>query len=324
MIDISVIVPVFNAERYIDDCVKSVLNQTFTNWELVLVDDGSTDKSGEIIDNYAKKLDRITVIHQQNSGPGAARKEGGTQAKGKYIAFLDADDALPENALIDMFEASEKNNLDIVVTSARHIEQNKEEKIIENKISGQLSRVEYIASLLNADTSMGSVERLFKKTLFDSHTFDIPQTIRQNEDLIMNIHLAINAKQIAVFNNIIAYNYFRRANTLRNKLMTYDYWLQVFEIIEKILLENNLIDAVLSDFQHYKLRRVDEFTISRIYKTRKILAPNSLCKIKKTLKSIKNEKYNDWHKVLVHRVNIYYFLVFDKFILRKIKRIFTK
>jgi len=127
-----------------------------------------------------------------------------------------------------------------------------------------------------------------------------------------------------VFNDIVAYNHFHRANTLTQRPTTYDYWLQVFEIIEKILSENNLTNAVLSDLQYYKLRRIDEFTISRIYKTRKILTPNSLCKIKRTLKSIKNEKYNDWHKALVHRVNIYYFLVFDKFILSKIKRIFTK
>ena len=323
MIDISVIVPVFNAERYIDDCVKSVLNQTFTNWELVLVDDGSKDKSGEICNNYAKEIDRITVIHQQNSGPGAARKEGVTQAKGKYISFLDADDTLPENALTEMFEAAEKNNLDIVVTSTRQIEQNAK-KIIENKISGQVPKLQYVASLLNGDTFMGLHKHLFKHTLFESRTFDIPRTITQNEDLIMNILLATNAKQIAVFNNIIGYNYFHRANTLTQKLTTYDYWLQVFEIIEKILSENNLTDAVLSDLQYYQLRRIDEFTISRIYKTRKILTPNSLCKIKRTLKSIKNEKYNDWHKALVHRVNIYYFLVFDKFILSKIKRIFTK
>ena len=85
---ISVIVPVFNVEDYIERCIKSILNQTYNNLEIILVDDGSTDKSGEICDLYKEKDNRIKVIHNKNSGPSVARNCGLSIAKGKYIGLL--------------------------------------------------------------------------------------------------------------------------------------------------------------------------------------------------------------------------------------------
>ena len=89
---ISVIVPVYNAEKYLKKCLLSVINQTYKDWELILVDDGSTDKSPQIIDNIGKRDARIKVIHQKNAGPGVARNHGLEIAMGDYIVFLDSDD----------------------------------------------------------------------------------------------------------------------------------------------------------------------------------------------------------------------------------------
>lgn len=89
---ISVIIPVYNAEKYIVECVESILHQTYTNWELILVDDGSTDCSGQVCDDYAKKNENVYVIHQQNGGQTSARKAGVFIARGEYIAFVDSDD----------------------------------------------------------------------------------------------------------------------------------------------------------------------------------------------------------------------------------------
>ena len=90
--EISIIVPVYNVEKYLKRCIDSILNQSFTDFELILVDDGSTDNSGEIIDEYAIKDERIKVIHKENGGLSSARNVGIEYSKGNYIAFVDSDD----------------------------------------------------------------------------------------------------------------------------------------------------------------------------------------------------------------------------------------
>ena len=91
---ISVIIPVYNVENFLHDCLNSILKQTYTNLEIILVDDGSTDKSGEICDEFAKNDSRIKVLHQKNSGQAVARNNALNIASGEYIAFADSDDLI--------------------------------------------------------------------------------------------------------------------------------------------------------------------------------------------------------------------------------------
>lgn len=95
----SIIVPVYNAEKYLDRCIGSVVSQTNKNWELLLIDDGSSDKSWEIIEYYMKRDRRIKGIKQENSGAGVARNKGIDEAVGEYAVFLDSDDYITENYL---------------------------------------------------------------------------------------------------------------------------------------------------------------------------------------------------------------------------------
>ena len=100
---ISVIVPVYKAEKYLPQCIESILAQTFTDFELLLIDDGSPDRSGEICDEYVRKDHRIRVFHQQNRGVSAARNLGLEQAVGEYIAFVDSDDyVLPDYWIMEI------------------------------------------------------------------------------------------------------------------------------------------------------------------------------------------------------------------------------
>ncbi len=111
---ISVIIPVYNVEKYLKQCIDSVIGQTYRNIEIILVDDGSTDSSGTICDNYAVNDSRIRVIHQDNSGAGAARNTGLKEATGDYIAFVDSDDWLELDAFSYMLTIINKNKADIV------------------------------------------------------------------------------------------------------------------------------------------------------------------------------------------------------------------
>lgn len=96
---VSIIIPIYNAEKYVRNCVDSILRQTFTDFEIILVDDGSTDSSGRIVDELAVTDNRIKVIHQENGGPGKARNTGIENAKGTFVNFVDADDLLEEDLL---------------------------------------------------------------------------------------------------------------------------------------------------------------------------------------------------------------------------------
>ncbi len=114
---ISVVVPLYNEEDYIERCVDSILAQTYSNWELLLVDDGSTDRSPEICDAYAKKDDRIKVFHQENRGFSGSRNTGLKNATGTYLMFVDGDDDLKPRALEIAYENMEKYDLDLVIGS---------------------------------------------------------------------------------------------------------------------------------------------------------------------------------------------------------------
>lgn len=112
---ISIIVPVYNVENYIRECIDSILAQTISSFELILVDDGSKDESGKICDEYADTDDRIRVIHKENGGLSSARNRGLDEAKGDYICFVDSDDAVSADYLEKLYAAIKKGNADIVV-----------------------------------------------------------------------------------------------------------------------------------------------------------------------------------------------------------------
>ncbi len=112
--EISIIVPIYNVEEYLSDCLDSILSQTFQNYEVICVDDGSTDKCGQIADKYALKDKRITVIHQENKGVSCARNVGIEKAAGKYITFCDSDDYLHCDFLKIMHELITKHDVDMV------------------------------------------------------------------------------------------------------------------------------------------------------------------------------------------------------------------
>ena len=111
---ISIIVPVYNTEKYLDQCIQSVLVQTYTNWELLLINDGSTDLSGTICDQYATKDRRIRVFHKENGGVSSARNVGLDNARGKWIMFIDADDWVEPSMLKELRTVALDNNADYV------------------------------------------------------------------------------------------------------------------------------------------------------------------------------------------------------------------
>lgn len=115
---ISVIIPAYNVEKYIGECLDSIVNQTMADLEIICVDDGSSDSTPDIFNEYASKDDRIKVIQQENKGPSAARNTGLRNATGQYVYFMDSDDYLEADALKELYDISEKDSLDMVIFKA--------------------------------------------------------------------------------------------------------------------------------------------------------------------------------------------------------------
>lgn len=121
MTKISIIIPVYNSENFLDKCLNSIINQTFKDIEIICIDDGSTDKSLKILNNFAGKDNRITIINQKNSGPSAARNKGLEIAKGEYVGFVDSDDWVDLDFYEKLYNSAKKYDADIAVCGIKRL-----------------------------------------------------------------------------------------------------------------------------------------------------------------------------------------------------------
>ncbi|MEM1001221.1 MAG: glycosyltransferase family 2 protein [Bacteroidota bacterium] len=201
---VSVIVPIYRIEDYLPKCIDSLLNQSFSNFELILVDDGSPDDCPSICDAYAKKDTRVKVIHKQNGGLLSARKAGLEKAKGKYISYVDGDDWVDRYYLDVLLKLAEANSSDLVVTGHFREFDGKIETIKphytgifgETKIhSSILPKVIYNGRFCQHEVSTYVWNKLFKRDLLMKVLFDVPNEIIMGEDAaITYAYLALSKK----------------------------------------------------------------------------------------------------------------------------------
>lgn len=135
-VKVSIIVPVYNAEKTLGRCINSILRQTYAEWEMIIIDDGSTDLSGQLCEQYALQDSRITVIHQDNKGVSAARNVGIDVAKGIYLIFVDSDDEIISTFLADYIEVAEREKSDVVIGGYTEIENDGNKEIHFPTLSG--------------------------------------------------------------------------------------------------------------------------------------------------------------------------------------------
>ncbi len=195
---ISIIVPIYKVEPFLQECIDSILAQTFTDFELILVNDGSPDNCGAICDANAAKDSRIRVIHQENQGVTRARANGVAAAKGEFITFVDGDDTIPKHAFSTLI-APANPDVDIVLGTTRNFP-------IPPK--GELSADEYREACITAkNTHAAPWSKLFRRSLFNKEVFSTPRDIILGEDDIMNILLAYKVKGKVYSTHAIVYNY---------------------------------------------------------------------------------------------------------------------
>lgn len=209
---LSVIIPAYNVEKYIKRCINSVLSQDLKNIEIIVIDDGSKDKTSDICLEISKNNKNIIYKKVQNSGCSAARNLGISMAKGKYIAFLDSDDWVDLDMYINMVEEAEKNQADIVICGFKKLDENKN-LLSTVKIPKRNTKDEYIDCTTEWFSS--PCNKIYKRDLLEKNDIKFLLNIYTGEDMFFNFICFFYSKNIISLDEPY-YNYFMNQNSVSN------------------------------------------------------------------------------------------------------------
>lgn len=240
---ISVIIPVYNVEKYLHKCIDSVIGQTYANIEVILVDDGSTDFSGKICDEYALKDERIKVIHKQNGGQAIARNCALDIMTGDYIAFVDSDDYIEDDMLEVMLRTLREYDCDVVQCGVK----------FNNPLRGKIQEVRYCNEIETGNTDLliynyleNKVTNVIWNKLYRANVFkDIrfPE-VRCREDIYIMHEVLNKCKKFALIPECKYIQYIRNGSTERSALSD-----EKIEVTNRAI--NRLVDFVNTEFPHY-------------------------------------------------------------------------
>jgi len=249
---ISIIVPVYNVEKFLSQCIESIINQTYHNLEIILINDGSTDDSGKICDEYAMKDKRIKVIHQENSGVSNARNRGLDVASGEYIAFVDADDWIAEDMYEYMLKKAKKSNAEIVkcLQTIVYSNQNIQDNLIQNEILIDMKkdRTRMISQVIVNGKMPSFSLMLIKKDVIDNLRFDTELIIGEDLLFVMNLYLSVHSM---IWCDKYFYYYRIHENSAtnsaeKNKKMLLNL-LKLYAKIKNLFINKNIYDSELKE-----------------------------------------------------------------------------
>ncbi len=265
MCKISVVVPVYNVKEYIDDCLESLVQQTLSDIDIILVDDGSTDGSGVICDEYSLKYNSVRVIHKTNGGLGSARNVGLEAAIGKYVYFIDGDDSLKKNALEKLFELAEEKSLDVILFSAECFS----DGLGINYNANEYKRTKYLREIMTGkDLFLGLFQeheyyasiplRLYRTEYLQEKSYRFPETIIHEDEIYAYWSLIQAQRAICIGDRF--YNRRFRAGSIMTSKKAYDSsvgyiytWKEVIKSLDE-----------LSDWEIDDIGKAIEFANSRL------------------------------------------------------------
>lgn len=279
---ISIIIPVYNSETYLHSCVDSILAQIYTNWELILVDDGSPDKSGKICDEYANIDSRVHVIHMTNEGVGAARNAGIEIATGDRLGFIDSDDIVEPTYLETFIKA---DNNDLIVCGYLVDKYDKEnrlsctEKHFHNSfIFHNGDNKEKLEEAFASGIMHMNWNKLFNTDIIKRHNIRYkPYTI--NEDFIFTLHYLMHCKTITFLNDC-TYHWIRREGIYSGVLSIPNNIIPIYEE-SHMLLTKYLCDNMVSDRIMYKSYEIIVYKLFYAYKNKTISKETCFSQLKK-------------------------------------------
>lgn len=219
---ISIIIPVYNVENYLEKCLNSVISQTYKSLEIITVNDGSTDKSLAILQKYKKMDNRIIIVEKKNGGLSDARNVGIETSTGEYLFFLDSDDYLDITAIEKMYNQMKKEN-DIVICNRYYVYEDKTLKLRfkNNNNTIQMNKEEALNNLLlMKNYDMSATMKLFKSNLFKDIKFPVGKT---SEDYYIMYQLFDKANKISYLPEPLYYYFQRNGSISKNKTISFDY-----------------------------------------------------------------------------------------------------
>ena len=313
---ISVIVPVYNVEKYLEECVNSIINQTYKNLEIILVDDGSKDNSSKMCDELAKKDSRIKVIHKENGGISDVRNVGIENSRGKYIQFIDSDDFMEDNMIETLYKDILENEADVSMCSYYLFKDGV--KTTDATYKKEIYNKEQILKEILLDERVRSYlwNKLFKKSLFSGIYFPKGKVF---EDIYV-IPFIFEKSNKVVFNNIPLYYYRQREGSILHK-QTNELRLEYIKVASKINkeIENNFPN--LKQYCAYNIAHITIKTYNDIgFFDMKDLAENNIVKdlYKQTKKIFENKELEAFiikNSNNVKKLHYYYMLTdLDRYI----------
>ncbi len=246
--DISIIIPIYNVEEYLKRCVDSVLKQENVTKEIILVDDGSTDSSGKICDDYATQYPEVKCLHINNSGPSTAKNVGYDLAQGNYVAFIDSDDEIKPDMFSIMLQSGYKNNADIVCCN--YIQINEDGTFEHTEHTGQeyvLNQDEAIKAILLKDKIYSQCwTKIYKRATLASHNVRNTDGLKTDEDFIYNIQAFACSHIVSIVDKPL-YIYSHRSKSLSK-----DYFKNhINQYIDNRILRLELLeDIIVRQFPH--------------------------------------------------------------------------
>ena len=235
--EFSIIIPVYNAASFLETCLNSIMRQSFTNWELLIIDDGSTDCSWEIISAFQKKDNRIKAFQQENKGPGSARNIGIDNAVGEYIIFIDSDDYIDSDYLNLLEEC--KRKCDVVFIDVLRVDE-KGNAIELEKMSDYhaYDKDSLLRSVMTGKIPWGGVRKVVRRELIERHGIRY-SNIRIGEEAVFSFNVLYWSKQYTFLSSKPVYMYVERNNS-QSKLVDDDPWGETWRALRQELIDREL------------------------------------------------------------------------------------
>lgn len=324
---ITVIIPVYNAEKYIAECLESLINQTYKNLEIIAIDDGSKDNSGAICDQYKEKDSRIKVIHKENEGVSLARNAGLEIAKGEYIAFVDGDDYLEKEYLEKLLKALQEKQVDLVLCGFNRVYDSHTEKVTKGQ-SLVMNKEEFLTDILNVQGGAGIVHsKLWKKETIQDIKFN--REIKIGEDSYFCIQATKNVNNVYVLDDAL-YNYrFNNGSAVRKYKKDFPELCLTSMKIAKEYIEKEYKDdkEIIKKFNNYIAYHILLITVNYCFNNennlnwiKQIKCLKDICKIPEYKEAIKYSNYDGLS--LTRKITLFtikYKLYFITMLIRKNK-----
>lgn len=338
---ISVIVPVYNVESYLSQCIDSILKQTYSNIEILLIDDGSTDKSGKICEEYANRFDNVKVFHKENGGLMSTWKYGFQYANGKYIGFVDSDDWIDADMYEKLAEAIIATGSDISICGLVKGEYIYTQPSMVFK--GIMEVREIYPQLVNDGKFMGRgvipsrVVKLFKKNIVKNAIPYCKNDITLGEDMVMNFAAFMFAKKVVFVNNYYPYHYRINALSMTQKFKkNYFAKIKLFNLqLDVIQSEEKVYDfekQIAADLIGNTINTIEQVCCSEMPYNEKKEYIKMIVQDSLIIKQVKNIDSSAWEKRyklylwMLKRRKIEFLLLFGKFIniMRTVKQILKR